>query len=489
MVRGKHATGIVQVKGQCSSVNNFKLAYPAPIFLDLPVVQQELLGFSSNTVAIGHNRHATKGASDSHANAHPFEHGHISMVHNGSLTTWLNLTTETYSVDSEAICRALELDGPEVVIPKLRGAFVLVWVDSIANTLNFVRNSERTMAIAVNENTNKMWWASEIDMLNWSLNRDLFSRNPVNYTEIFNLPTGVLFSIPITATGIDLKGSTKTAIDVSNSVYEAPSYSRYQGYNSTVGKHWDSVSKRWVKDEVAIPEDKVVVHLDPLDKKTPYSFGKTKEKEMTANATSLLTSAGKTDADLRNYISSVDVAPKAAILDDRIGVFVTGWEPYAHGKTTSGKLLGVMIEYPFSKVVIHATTQSDYTACVEKAHGIISSYISGFNKPEDLEDFEAFTILLRVDLIRRADIEDHEWDITKIPVVIKQGMEALGTSFVAGPFGVMVTLNEWVQLTEEGCSTCKEVTTDVTKAESIQWITDTEYVCGACHFELANMGH
>ena len=488
VVRGKHATGMIQVKGKCRQVDNFKLAYPAPLFLDLPVVQQELNGFLQNTVAVGHNRHATKGASGEHKNAHPFQHGHISMVHNGSLTFWAGLTPigESYTVDSEAICRALEVDGPEIVIPKLRGAFTLVWVNSEDETLNFVRNEERPLAIAMDEKNNKMWWASEMGMLQWSLNRDIFSRKPATYTKMFELPEGSWLSIPITVAGINLDGLSFTPLDVSDSVYVAPVYQR-PPYQDTRGKEWDTVLQRWVDKVSSKKTELVVVEVPAVEKETPYTFGRTKEQVMSAAAGKLLDDVGQCDPLLRRYISATDIVKSAAILDDRIGVFVTEWKAYPNLRSNSGTLHGVMIEYPFSQVTVHAMLESDYTKCMEEAHGIISGYVTGFVVSDDETDYEKYTLMMRAAQLRRGDIKDYEWDITKIPTNIKnkQGQDV----FVAGAEGILLPWQDWIDIVDDGCSHCDEPMNDSSKADTLEWITDTEYLCGACHFEIANAGH
>ena len=419
VVRGKHATGMIQVKGQCRAVNNFKLAYPAPLFLELPSVQQELEGFLANTVAVGHNRHATKGASGEHKNAHPFQHGHISMVHNGSLTSWHDLTPtgETYTVDSEAICRALELDGPEVVIPKLRGDFALVWVNSETNTLNFIRNSRRPLAIAMNHATDKMWWASELDMLNWSLNRDTFTRTPVSYGEMFELPVGQLLTIPITHSGIDLKERTMASIDVSDSVY---SYSRYQR------PVWDPLRKRNLRGNETLLKappakslETLAVTKDPEETVTPYRFGASREDAMEQLTGKLIVERGKDNLILREFISSIDTDLDACVLDNRIGMFITSWSQYASTAVLTGSMEGVMMEYPYCKIKIHGITKEEYTACITRSSGSITSYLSGFVVPTDVSlvdmDKEKFTILLRKDQIRRADLNDFQWTMEKVP--------------------------------------------------------------------------
>ncbi len=403
VVRGKHATGLIQVKGKCRTVNNFKLAYPAPIFLDLPIVQQELVGFLQNTVSIGHNRHATKGAATEHKNAHPFEHGHISMVHNGSLTSWGDLTPtgENYTVDSEAICRSLELNDPETVIKKLKGAFTLVWVDSNTDTLNFVRNSQRPMAIAMNTKTNKMYWASEMDMLVWSLNRDTFTRSPIDYDEIFELPVGQWLSVPITNVGIDLSKLEMKEVEL----YTAPATT--YGYNRRSASSTSSTSTTTTAAK---------------EKVTEYSFGPTKEEELKAATAKVINAKGKDNDVIREFIGLIDIDPGAMLLDERVGTFLTEWKPYQDG-SQHGQAQGISMDYPYCNTIVHGVTQKEFDETVRLTNGMISSYIVGFEAPKDLkadQDFDddkmgEFSVILSKMNLRKAKLDDYEWQMDQVP--------------------------------------------------------------------------
>lgn len=118
--------------------------------------------------AVGHNRAATIGdiVVD---NAHPFQEGPITLVHNGSLwgTGLLpkSLKELGVEVDSHAICHNLAIAPVEDVIERLDGAFVLVWHDSRDDTLNIVRNSERPFHMAQVRGEKTIVFMSEAEML------------------------------------------------------------------------------------------------------------------------------------------------------------------------------------------------------------------------------------------------------------------------------------------------------------------------------------
>lgn len=403
------------VKGQAREVNVHKRALPSPLYLELGSAQQHMSNFLSHTIALGHNRHATKGNSSDPEGAHPFQHDHITLVHNGSLTTHRELTAEHFTVDSEAICKAIAVDGIEVVGPKLRGAFALVWIDSKENTLNFLRNGEREFAIAWNTPGNRMWWASEQRMLEWSLNRDTFTRNPVVYDTCFELPEGKLISIPITHTGINIAGRTESEIDISNSVYVAPVYN--YGYRQDP-KSPSANTSLLERQAVGAPLVGETV--------TKEAFGLTRENALKKLSAELLTERGKTHYMTRSFISSLDMNADAALLDERIGVFLTGWDSYTTAHV-NGALVGKMMEYPYTEVTIHGFTEKEYDELYFKTNGCISAYIKGFVVPSvslvtvqagqlmDLEDLQLFTVILRKDSIRTANVSNFEWSMEHVP--------------------------------------------------------------------------
>jgi hypothetical protein len=129
------------------------------------------------SVLVGHNRAATKGKVTAE-NAHPFQHGHITMVHNGTLYGHKELEDDNnkFEVDSEAICYSLSTRGVQETVDRMVGAFALVWVDSDKKTLNFLRNSERPLAMSV-DSYGDLYWASEKDMLKWILRRNKMGTN------------------------------------------------------------------------------------------------------------------------------------------------------------------------------------------------------------------------------------------------------------------------------------------------------------------------
>lgn len=166
-LRGPDATGlaVVSEKGEAQIL---KLASHPLDFFELKPLEK-ILRYSGNTVFLGHNRLATTGAKSSF-NAHPYQFGHIIGAHNGTIsdTCWAELEKRlgtSYGVDSMAVFAHIEKFGIEETVPLLQGAWALVWVDTIKDTINFIHNSERPLWYAFEKGMKKIIWASEYHMI------------------------------------------------------------------------------------------------------------------------------------------------------------------------------------------------------------------------------------------------------------------------------------------------------------------------------------
>jgi hypothetical protein len=134
--------------------------------------------------AVGHNRSATRG-SVILDNAHPFQEGDITLVHNGTLDTLWGLPSRTradettFEVDSHLICHNLALHSVDEVVDALSGAFTLIWHDARDQTLRMIRNDQRPLHLMHCAAEGTMLFASEPDMLWWLAGRAGFTRTQV----------------------------------------------------------------------------------------------------------------------------------------------------------------------------------------------------------------------------------------------------------------------------------------------------------------------
>lgn len=203
-LRGEHATGVFKVDLAKNEVKTIKRAANAIDFL----AEQEVKDFIEKervNLYVGHNRYATMGDKGKHENAHPFQHEHITMVHNGGVDPYALDLLEGYTdkdveVDSHMVCMTIAKHGAkEAITQKLAGAFALIWWDSKARTLNFIRNDDRPLFFAVTT-SGAIVWASEKAFL------DVFIDRAGKYTgyrvKPILMPADELNTFEFTETGI-----------------------------------------------------------------------------------------------------------------------------------------------------------------------------------------------------------------------------------------------------------------------------------------------
>lgn len=169
-LRGRDSTGMFSVKD--NRVDWRKIALPAYEFLNLDSVTGFINGLNDASFIVGHNRASTSGKSIT-KNAHPFECGHITLVHNGTVfQQGLLDKTKDMEVDSNMIAHTIYKRGIDYTAPKITGGHSLVWFDSKEKTLNFLRNSERPMWIL--ETNDLIFFASEYGIARWIALRNGF---------------------------------------------------------------------------------------------------------------------------------------------------------------------------------------------------------------------------------------------------------------------------------------------------------------------------
>lgn len=207
-LRGADATGIFMVPHAWTKATeqHQKVAYvtkkavPGHTFVTSADYSKDLYPIRDWRAVVGHNRAATRGKRND-ANAHPFQEGPVTMVHNGTLTTTYGLPTDQWdlnkgrskedevTVDSHVLCHNLaeaSVEEAADIISKIRGAFALVWNDARDESVNIVRNSERPLHLAYGKDDDTLYFMSESEML-YALTR----RGGIKIENIFYPKPGV----------------------------------------------------------------------------------------------------------------------------------------------------------------------------------------------------------------------------------------------------------------------------------------------------------
>lgn len=148
----------------------YKRALNGRDFIQLKQVDKLFNDLEKFPVAIGHNRAATTGRGNivDH-NAHPFQYGNITLVHNGHIRNTHSLKGAQEGaqclVDSSHVAFSMNANGEMETLEQVDGGFVFVWWNQATQLLNVARNTERPFHFAYAERENTLYWASEHTML------------------------------------------------------------------------------------------------------------------------------------------------------------------------------------------------------------------------------------------------------------------------------------------------------------------------------------
>lgn len=164
-LRGRDSTGVIRVDHNDNS--DWLKQVGTPDFLTNDPVYRQRIGNGLSKALIGHCRHKTVGDAN-RDNAHPFQHGHITGVHNGTLRQWkTNKDAQGFDVDSDWLFYDLSQNGEEETFSKLShdSAYCCIWHNEENDTINFLRNNKRPLWFTWSDDKKIMFWASEIWML------------------------------------------------------------------------------------------------------------------------------------------------------------------------------------------------------------------------------------------------------------------------------------------------------------------------------------
>lgn len=148
-LRGMDGSGIFQLNKD-KVLKMEKSAYTPDYSRFEKPIGQILRAVDESPFTVAHCRGATKRPAKADdrwlkKNAHPFQHGNITLVHNGFFSYVGQSHNEKHEVDSESFTNAVDDLGIDDALKKAFGAYAIVYHDKRDNTLNIARNADRPL--------------------------------------------------------------------------------------------------------------------------------------------------------------------------------------------------------------------------------------------------------------------------------------------------------------------------------------------------------
>ena len=240
-IRGADGTGLATIARDLSC-SHYASAQPAHEFIADKRSQKIISSIGNSVGVIGHHRATTRGENiDSHC--HPFNYGHITGVHNGSIPEPIIaglVPSSLHPVDSARIYAAIaEAENPVTVLEKLSlGAYALVWYNSDNKTVYMARNKERPLHLL--EGNESLLFASELGMLTWLSGRGFLHSKGA---KLCQLNEHTLYSFPMENLG------EVSAVPYTPDVPMYVPYSYNENYHT--GRNWitGTTGNSWVRDD------------------------------------------------------------------------------------------------------------------------------------------------------------------------------------------------------------------------------------------------
>lgn len=484
-LRGMDSTGLATVDKDGEIMIN-KKAMPAIDFLNLKKVDNQIDDYA-NRVFIGHNRAATFGAINN-VNAHPFQYGKITLVHNGSLKVTSNLPDhKDFDVDSENIAHSMNKIGDIETLKLLNGAFALVWWDSEEKRVKMCRNDERPLTVGKVKGKNTIIWASEENMLSFTA-----GRTGLTLEDTWDLPTNCIASF-------DPESKDIWECDITKNVefYKYP-------FSQSYGRGYENGYDASFHGQDYLP------FKGRTDTKTE------EERKKDAEAAKAQREKALNKVKNRDVESNKIFKEMGLKKGDKVEFVLYDFKPYNNRYPDTGMWEGCTTKKPYTTTILYGHSGKDHAVGDEFIGECnIMQRIDPTSKSDDpndwrlvinnttlsetLEDNEyAESVILLEDksvkkhrgiltISGRVDPLDEEEEEAEEDTG-REGTETDDASFlyVMGPRGIAISERDWNHLTKHGCGICAK-DLDISEAKDLEWWGETKCdpVCPSCLDEMS----
>lgn len=456
--RGEHSTGLATVKEKTNEVKIYKKVGGVH---DLWDGYPESFDYKDRTlkawdrkVWIGHNRFATVGEKTD-ANAHPFSHGKITGAHNGTLTEryLYNLDgSDKFDVDSEAIFYSLNKNGLQKTISTMHGAWALVWWDAEEETVNFLRNKERTLYYCWSKDNRTLFWASEDWMLTVAL-----SKCGIEHTKPILFSTDMQYELHVPGMGMNLTDDSL--------VYYEEKLTGFQPPITAVSSPWWGEEMSW--DEYINGREQRAGGNNFANQNS----GTTRKDDVRSNVVLLPVKNNKPkEKETDSYL----LARK--FLHKEIEFTIFGERDGEHtGIYFLADSDGIPNDYELRMFAAHHAKFEEWRKMEGRYKGTPRGITNKWNKK--LNKFEKY-LSLDLRTIERVE-EKKEEPKTAAQIILENDLTWDVHRTYPGFKGVRLTFTEFMQAVNAGCVTCGEKIT-ASEADNVVFVRPGRLACAIC---------
>lgn len=463
-LRGEESTGMFSAHKETGNVFYHKSVLRGAEFMDTPAPRRMLDNRSDSSLIVGHHRWCTKGTV-TYDNAHPFQYGHITLVHNGSLQNdfyFPHTDTGIPFVDSAKLAYNLsKTDNVTEFLSKVRGAYALVWWDQTLKAMRIVRNDDRPLHFAWGKGYTKFFFSSEPRHLFWMLDR--------NAIEIEEKQAGIAFE-PLNLHTFKVE---EGKITVSHEVYKESDepYRSAHYYKARPTQSWTE-SNRDILDDEYRPTNLPMLPQPQADRGTGSSAVVRRSSSsifpiFEENKVPILTKGrqNKLNALLAPFgteFGRIHMASPQLFEHSAHGA------PGVHGIGYFSNVGSENLDF-----IVPSISSAQFGA-LEDNGKFCHLRVIGLSKSKKHKKEQPFLI----SQVAWAPTLIH-WENTLSKQIVQASMPR-PEDLILGPQNIMIMETEYIRLTKDGCAVCSDPIT-IQEAPDLHWVKDQRPVCQTCY--------
>ena len=464
-LRGMEGTGLAITKDTLASPFVYKKAMPASDFYQLKTSQRIVNSAEDACMVLGHTRSATRGFIDDES-AHPFQYGHITLIHNGTVNGLHNSAKGCdIQVDSAQLAYAFWKSGNEKsILEEITGQYCVIWHNSKTGTINIARNNDKPLYWAHIPEWEGLAFMSEYQSLAYVLDR-----------ADIKIKDGYWYPLPhhIYSWKINKDGLQESAIPFDPTVTRARGSptGKIAEIGNNDGNQQTQVT--WLPGHTKLGAIETTIRgVDSQTAERAHNRNKNVSVKNRADH------SGRPTTDRQIKKATVKLKAVGLKYDTLYGALPTMFEPYKNQREYGYVLLKMLGHFKDFVAELHNIRKAAFDIMVEQDRTVMCRAV---NLRTDSKDR---VVILELDK-KLMDYRLEEAINSKSPNKPDYEVQAddnqiaeVTIDLVIGPENELISTEEWHSLTRNNCTYCGDPLI-IEDAKNIKWI-DLDPLCSSC---------